>query len=137
MIRRNSNRPDYALFVIVLLDGGGQQPPHADAVGAHDYWVRSAFFIEEVGPEALGELGAELEDVPNLDAFNRGECRAAFRAAVAGLGVGDIGNRIDLEVAWIVDVLDVRIGLVGPGDEVGAQRYRYVSDALDALQSYR
>src|SRR3954470_15623911 len=67
-VGRDLGRPDDALVVVMRLDDAGDIPPDADAVRAHDDRVGDAVLTQVRGPERVGVLGAELEDVADLDA---------------------------------------------------------------------
>src|SRR3989338_2573450 len=84
--RRDGAGPDDAVVVVVLLDGGGDDARDADAVAAHGHDDALSSLIEHCGVQLLAVLGAELEDVADLDAAADAEGAAAF--ARAGIGAG-------------------------------------------------
>ena len=65
---RDRLRPDDAALIVVLLDRGGDDARHTDAVAAHEQRDFLARLIEHVAFIALAVLAAELEDVADLDA---------------------------------------------------------------------
>ena len=61
----------------MLLGHAGQQPPDADAVGAHDTGF-CAVFVQEGGAQGLAVARAQLEDVADLHPAR--ECAAGCRS---------------------------------------------------------
>jgi prolyl-tRNA synthetase family II len=91
--RRQRHRPLEAVGIVVLLDGGGDDARDADAVAAHDHRPELAVVAEVGAAHRLGVLGAEEEDVPDLDAEEALEgASAAARAQVAGGGDAQVGD---------------------------------------------
>ena len=93
-VGRDLGRPDDALVVVVRLDDARDVPPDADAVRAHDDGVRLAVLAEIGRAGGVGELRAELEDVPDLDPVAQDDGLAADRAGIALLGVRDVGRHV-------------------------------------------
>ena len=93
-VGRDLGRPDDALVVVVRLDDAGDVPPDPDAVRAHDDGVRLAVLAEVGRAGGVGELRAELEDVPDLDPVAQDDGLAADRAGVALLGVRDVRRHV-------------------------------------------
>jgi hypothetical protein len=54
--------------VVGHLDAGGHGAADADAVAAHDDLSRFCWVVEDREAHGVGVLGAELEDVADLDA---------------------------------------------------------------------
>ncbi len=65
---RDAHGPRDAVLVVVLLDHGGKRARDAHAVAAHDEGVLLARLVGERGAHGLRVLGAELEDLRDLDA---------------------------------------------------------------------
>src|SRR6185369_14014941 len=61
-------RPQDATRVVVLLDRGRHDARYADAVAAHLHVLRLPALVEVGRVHAFRVLGAELEDMPDLDA---------------------------------------------------------------------
>jgi hypothetical protein len=66
--RRHALRPDDAVVVMRGLDDGAEQPRRPDAVGTHRDEMLLAVGALHIGVHRLGILGAEMEDVADLDA---------------------------------------------------------------------
>ena len=81
--RRDGARPDNAVLVIVLLDGGGHRAADADTVAAHVEWLFFALLVEERRAHGCAVLRAEREDLAGLDAARHLHRCAAVRARVA------------------------------------------------------
>src|SRR4029077_19632277 len=65
--RRHGQRPYDPPVVVVALDDSGEGTLDPDPVTAHDRVHPLAGRVEHGDPERLGELVAQLEDVPGLD----------------------------------------------------------------------
>src|SRR5690606_3313643 len=66
--RRDRNRPDDAVLVVAGLDDGGHDAGEPDAVGPHMHGNVLAVLTGHRGTHGLGIFGAEVEDLPDLDA---------------------------------------------------------------------
>ncbi|MMZ67437.1 hypothetical protein D1872_300220 [compost metagenome] len=55
--RRQGGRPNYAVFIMVLFNDGGQHPRNADAVTAHNNGLRLARNVEKRGAQLLAVFG--------------------------------------------------------------------------------
>jgi hypothetical protein len=113
--RRDRDRPDDALVVVVHLDARGHRALHADAVTAHDRLDRLAFRAEHGQLHRVGILVAELEDVPDLDALDHRQRVAAADAGLAFLGGAQVGPLADVDVAGDVHAAQVHVVGVRPG----------------------
>ena len=112
---------------MALLDNRLQRAGHADAVAAHDHRLgRPALLAEEPRAERLRVLGAELEDMPDLDAALDAETPCAPRAAVAGPDDDQVVVGRDPRVAGQVQVAHMGVGAVGPADALGGALQRLV-----------
>jgi hypothetical protein len=67
---------------VVLLNGGGHRAADADAIATHDHWMRRACAVEVGGAHGLTIFGAELKDVPDLDAAHDAQLFPAPAARV-------------------------------------------------------
>src|SRR5271157_1356655 len=111
--RRDRRGPENAVGIVILFDGGGDHPRHADAVTAHEHGMGLALFIENAGMHCLAVQLPKLKDVTHLDAAGYFKGSAPRRAQVAGLGIADI-NRLRIRQvappirAAVVHVLLVR-----------------------------
>src|SRR5690606_40373117 len=114
---------------------GGHVALDADAVGAHDDGVAVAGLVLDVRAERLGVLGAELEDVADLDALPQVELGPALHAAVT-LGDGaEIGPLADGDIAGDVDAPVVPVVLVGAGRSVVPTVEGVVGDDLGEVDT--
>ena len=111
--RGDADGPDDAVLVVVLLDHGGQGARDADAVAAHDEVLLGSVLVGEGRAHRLGVLGAELEDLADLDAASALERAAALGTAVSGLCDDEVGPVGDLEVAAGLRAEEVVVVLVG------------------------
>ena len=118
-VGRDLRRPCDALFVVVRLDDAGHVAPDADPVAAHHDWVSLAVLAEVHGPDGDREIGAQLEDVADLDPLAQGECAVAIGAWVSLAGVHHISHHIGREVAPHVHVAQVEPFAIGAGHQVG------------------
>ena len=101
------------MLVVVLLHDGSERAGHTNAVAAHDERLLLAVLVHKGGTHGLGILGAQLEDLRDLDAAGSGERLAAVRAGVAGDNGDQIGPLIDGKVALGAGTGKVIIDLVG------------------------
>src|SRR5580704_10445561 len=114
--RGHRDRPDDALGVVVDLDDGGHGAFDADAVAAHDRPDRLAVRAGHPDLHGLGVLGAELEDVADLDAALHLQAVPAVDALIAGGDLAQVRPLADVDVAFDVHaaqvgVIDVRAGV--------------------------
>src|SRR3990172_7515477 len=131
--RRDRIGPDDAVVVVVLLDGGGDDARDADAVAAHGHDDALSGFVEHRGVQLLAVLGAELEDVADLDAAADAEGAAAFARAGIGAGVAlddlaDVGDDGLGRIASPVDVHKVLAVYICAADEARKPRGRLIGD---------
>ena len=90
---RDGRREDDAVVVVVLLDGRGQGAGYADAVAAHNHVLLLSVLIEIGAVHGLGVLGAELEEMADLNALGELKPASAVRADYHLPGRGaDRGN---------------------------------------------
>ncbi len=116
--RGDGVRPDDAVLVVVLLDGGGHQTGDSDAVATHLHGDGLAALVQHARLHGFGVLGAELEDVAHFDAALEQQLALAARARVAFHHVAQVGNLVGGDVAIPVGPGQVEAGLVGATDEV-------------------
>ena len=90
--RRDRPRPDDAVGVRELLDGGAGDARRADPVAAHHDRPLLAGLVEILRAERFREPGAELEDVADLDHPLEREGPATLRARLAGKGDVEVGE---------------------------------------------
>ena len=95
-----------------------------------------AGFVEAGGVHRLAVLGAELEDVADLDAAADGKFPAAVALAGVGAGVAldhlaQVGADRLGQVAAPVHINKVFAVDVGAADEIGHARRRFVGDDRD------
>ncbi len=119
---RQRPRPDEPELVVVALGDARDGARDPDAVGAHDDGAQLAVLVEHLEVEGLGVLGAQLEDVPHLDAARRLQAVPARRAGVAVAHLGGLDGAVGGEVAPGDEVEDVPPALVGAGDPRRARR---------------
>ena len=109
---RHRRGPDDAARVVVLLDRGGDDPGHADAVAAHLHQLRLALRVEIGGTHRLGVHVAQREDVADLDAAQDLERPLAVGRRVAGDDVAQVGDEVGLAaVAAEIDAGEVEVRL--------------------------
>ena len=110
---------DDAAFVVALLDGGADDARDADAVAAHFHDLVLALLIQERAFQRLGVLGAQLEDVADLDAAAEFERPLAVGRRIALDHVADVGDGGRWrQVAAEIDAGEVEAFLVGAADHV-------------------
>src|SRR5690606_2837392 len=115
---RDRVRPDDAPLIMVLLDGGGYDAGHTDAVAAHLHDPRLPLGVEHGRAHRAAVLVAELEYLPDLDPARDRELAAAARARVAGDRVTQVRDFGQLHVAVPVDAAVVVVRAVRAADEV-------------------
>lgn len=74
---------DDAFFVVILLDGGGNDAGDADAVAAHFHNLRFAVVVKEAYVHGLGVFVAQLEDVSDFNAAREFQTALPVGAFVA------------------------------------------------------
>jgi len=105
---------------VVLLDGRGQGAGYADAVAAHNHVLLLSVLIEIGAVHGLGVLGAELEDMADLNALGELKPASAVRADITFLGEAQIVEIRDFAVAEEIHVLKMFVLFVGAHHVVGA-----------------
>ena len=90
-------RPDDAALVVLLLDGRAQDAGHADAVAAHLEVLGLAVLVEESCVHRLRVLGAEVEDMADLDAALDRQHALAVRRRIALDDIAQVGHQIGLD----------------------------------------
>ena len=96
----NGGREHQAVFIMALLGGGGENPLHPDAVGAHPKRHLIPALVENPRPHAFRIPFSKLENVPDFDraihteggAAHRTELPALYHAQVVILG-GEVPSR--------------------------------------------
>ena len=105
---------------MVLLDGRGDDARDADAVTAHLERESVAVFVEESRFHLVGVLGAQLEDMSDLDSAAQFQAALAVRARVACYHITDVRYFIRPgQVAAPVHAREVKAFVVRAADEVG------------------
>ena len=112
-------RPEDAAVVVVLLYCGGDHPGDADAVAAHQQHLFATTLIQYPGIHRFAVLGAELEDVADLDAAPDQQFAAAVRTGVTGDHVAKVGNFRHRAVALPVGAGEMEAVAIGAADEIG------------------
>src|SRR5579859_3426390 len=128
--RGHRDRPDDALGVVVDLDHGGHGAFDADAVAAHDRADRLAVRAGHADLHGLGVLGAELEDVADLDAALHLQAVPAVDAAVAGGDLAQVRPLADADVALDVHAAQVGVVDVGAGVHAAPAAPRLIAQGL-------
>src|SRR6185295_18758709 len=90
---RHGNRPDDAGGIMARLDDGPDQAGDADAVGAHLHRNHAAVRSLYAAPHGFGILGAEEENVTDLDAARRHALGLGHLRLEAGRVVLLVGGR--------------------------------------------
>src|SRR5438132_12692714 len=98
MIGRNWQWPPDALRIMVLLDGGGRQATGADAIATHNDRVLLAVGVEKVRVQGFAVFGAELENMPDLDAAREHQSSSTNRAAITFGHVADVVEFCKMQV---------------------------------------
>ncbi len=87
MKRRNRQRPNDTIGVMILLDGGGYQPADADAIATHLNGLLATLGIEVGCTHRFAILGTEIKYLPDFDAaMGFQDAGLAARARIAGDG---------------------------------------------------
>src|SRR5579884_560158 len=118
--RRDADGPEDAVLIVVDLDGGGHRAADAQPVAAHEDGLFLAGLVLVERAHILAVLGAQLEDVPDLDAARLPQMAVAARAPIPGYGRADVAPLRHRKIVAGRDVDAMRVGLVGPDDVVGA-----------------
>src|SRR5262249_28627772 len=123
---RDLARQPESLIVVGLLDGGGKNALHSDAVAAHDGRDFFSILIEHTRAHRLRVFVAEFEDVPDFYRLEHAQGRPAGRAQIAfgnGTQVNPFG---DAEVAARSDVAQVVVLFISAGYQVLASLERWI-----------
>src|SRR6476659_4647964 len=115
VVRRDRERPDDPVLVVVLLDHRSNRALEADPVRAHDERLLLAVLVDERRLERRGVTRAELEDVADLDRRRERERATAVRAGVALARGAQVGEA-RLEVAPGLGAAQVPAVAVRTGD---------------------
>ena len=121
------------MLVVVLLHDGSERARHAHAVATHDKRLLLAVLVHKSGTHGLGVLGAQLEDLGNLDAASSRERLAAVRAGIAGDDGDQVGPLVDGKVALGAGTGKVIIDLVGTAGPLLGLTQALIADQTDAL----
>src|SRR5690606_32106924 len=119
--------PDDAVGIVVLFDGGCDDAADADAVTAHDHCLFAAFLAEYLRAHGLAVLGAELEDVADLDTPSDFQGALAVRARIPAHHVADVLDAAWRAVAPPVDTGEMMAVAIGATGEIG----EHCSGAVD------
>jgi len=122
---------------MMRLHDRGHGPLDADPVAAHDRVHALAVRVQHRDAEGLGELVAELEDVPDLDRGHQIQGFAAAQARLPRRDLAQVGPRADGGVAADVHPAQVDIVDVGPGDHVTAVAQGLVRDHRQVRHAHR
>src|SRR5882724_6940753 len=114
----NRLRPDDAALIVILLDGGGHDARHTDAVAAHVQGHFLATFIEYHTLHGLAVLLPELEDVTDFDAPGDLQAPMPGWAGIAFDHVANVGGDHSLHIPVPVGAGEMHVLFVGPADEV-------------------
>ena len=121
------------MLVVVLLHDGSKRAGHAHAVATHDERLLFAVLVHKGGTHGLGILGAQLEDLGDLDAASSRERLAAVRAGIAGNDGDQVGPLVDGKVAFGTGPGKVIIDLVGTAGPLLGLAQALVAHQTDAL----
>ena len=113
---------------MVLLDGGGDHPGHADAVATHEGIHGVALVIQNDRLHGLAVGGAELKYVPDLDPAGDGQGAAPIGRWISLDGVAKVGDHGLGQVTAPVDAGVVAMFGVGATDEIRHRRCGSVAD---------
>ena len=91
-------RQPEAVFVVALLDGGGQNALDANAITAHDRRDFFAVFVEHARAHGFGIFVSELEDVADFDGGVDAKRGAAVGTGFARSNAAQVGVGGGLEV---------------------------------------
>ena len=121
------------MLVIVLLHDGSKRAGHAHAVATHDKWLLLSVLVHKGGTHGLGVLGAQLENLGDLDTASSRERLAAARAGIAGNDGNQVGPLVDGKVALGASTGKVIIDLVGATGPLLGLAQALVAHQTDAL----
>ena len=125
------------MLVVVLLDGSGDGTTDAEAVAAHQTRPFGALGVEKCALHRCGVLGAELEDVADLDAAGLGQSAvAAAGARVACAGGVQVHHLIGSEVAPGNHAHQMGVGRVGASGGHRELHDRGIGEHRQASQSH-
>src|ERR1700722_13769446 len=98
------------------IGGPGRDSLDADAIAPHHDRDLAPLLVQNPGTEAVRVLGAELEDVADLERFEQRErSLAAAGAGFAGLDLAQIDELRSRQIAADVDSFEVEAVGVGAG----------------------
>src|ERR1700719_3516442 len=112
-------RPQNAVGIVILFDGGSNHACHADAIAAHEHRQRLALFIQYAGVHLGAVQLPELKYVAHLDAARNLEGAAAGGARIAGVSVAYVDRWLIGEIAAPVHASIVHVLFIGTADEIG------------------
>ena len=121
------------MLVVVLLHDGSERARHAHAVATHDKRLLLAVLVHKGGTHGLGVLGAQLEDLGDLDAASGRERLAAVRAGIAGNNGDQVGPLVDGKVTLGAGTGKVIVDLVGATGPLLGLTQALVAHQADAL----
>jgi len=122
-----SDRPGEPAHVVVFLGDAGEEPAHADAVGAMMIGFSAPSRSQKRAAHGVGVASAELEDVAtSTPGGSHGERDA--RQASPSEGGRDVRDRARRVVASAVGVQEVVAASFAPDNEVGRSRHGLVHD---------
>ena len=113
---------------MVALHDRRHRPLHPDPVAAHDRVHPLPGRVEDGDVERLGELVAQLEDVPGLDRRQQFQRLPAHRARLPGRHLAQVGPGAGRDVTADVHPAQVHVINVGAGDHVAPPPQRLVRD---------
>ena len=121
------------MLVVVLLHDGSERTGHANAVATHDKRLLLAVLVHKGGTHGLGVLGAQLEDLGDLNTASSGKRLAAVRAGIAGNDGNQVGPLVDGKVTLGAGTGKVIINLVGTAGPLLGLAQTLVAHQTDAL----
>ena len=121
------------MLVVVLLNDGSERAGNTNAVAAHDERLLLTVLVHKGGTHGLGILGAQLEDLGDLDAASSGERLAAVRAGIAGHNSDQVGPLVDGKVALGAGTGKVIVDLVGAAGPLLGLTQTLVAHQTNAL----
>ena len=121
------------MLVVVLLHDGSKRAGHTNAVATHDKRLLLAVLIHKGGTHGLGILGAQLEDLGDLDTASSGEGLAAVWARIAGHDGDQVGPLVDGKVTLGAGTGKVIVDLVGAAGPLLGLTQALVAHQADAL----
>ena len=121
------------MLVVVLLHDGSERARHANAIATHDKRLLLAVLVHKGGTHGLGVLGAQLEDLGDLDTASSRQRLAAVRAGIAGDNGNQVGPLVDGKVALGAGAGKVIVDLVGTAGPLFGLAQTLVADQTNAL----